>query len=214
MVSRPFGWTGGTPVLHFFCLVAASAVSAAAETAAAAAAWAAASTSPATASAAGATSAVTTSVSASIGATISAAFRAAVCAAASGYRGVAVEVGFVVGEVGAAFDGQCGSMSRFTAAAFSSTAFRRKFAAAHLGALLLENGFARQPDAVAFDGQHLHQHLVAFLQFVADILDAVLGDFADVQQAVGAGNDLDERAEVRQARTLCRDRSCRLRPWP
>ena len=61
MVSRPLGWTGGTPVLHFFCLVTASAVSAAAETAAAAASWAASSTSSATAaSAAGATSAVST----------------------------------------------------------------------------------------------------------------------------------------------------------
>jgi hypothetical protein len=51
-------------------------------------------------------------------------------------------------------------VSRF-AAAVSST-IGRKLAAAHLGALLLEDGFARQANAVAFDGQHLHQHLVAF----------------------------------------------------
>ncbi len=167
----------------------ASAVSAA-ETSAAAAAWAAASTSPATASAAGTTTAVTTSVSSSIGATISAAFRAAV-AAAPGYRGVAVEVGFVVGEVGAAFDGQGGSMCGF-AAAVCSSAVRRKFAATHFRALLFKDGFARQANAVAFDGQDLHQHLVAFFQFVANVLDAMFRDFADVQQAVGAGDDFDE----------------------
>ena len=46
-----------------------------------------------------------TSVATTIGATISAAFWTAVNWGASGYRGVAVEVGFVVGEIGAAFDG-------------------------------------------------------------------------------------------------------------
>jgi hypothetical protein len=44
-------------------------------------------------------------------------------------------------------------MRRFTAAtSFSPTVFRGKFAAAHFCALLFENGFARQTDAVAFDG--------------------------------------------------------------
>ncbi len=33
-------------------------------------------------------------------------------------------------------------------------------------------------------------------QFVANFLDAIFGDFADVQQAVGAGEDFDESAEV------------------
>ncbi len=173
-------------------------MSAAAETAAATAAWAASATSPTTtASTAGATTAVTTSVSSSIGATISAAFRAAVSWGASGYRGVAVEVGFVVGEVGAAFDGQGGCVRGFRAA-IRSTIFRRKFAAAHLGALLLEDGFARQADAVAFDGQHFYQHLVALFQFVTNIFNAMLRDFADVQQAVGAGDDFDESAEISQ----------------
>ncbi len=102
---------------HTTFLVAASAVSAAAETATATASGAAsASSSATTASAAGAASTVTTSVAAAVGATISAAFRASVCAAAAGYRGVAVEVGFVVGEIGAAFDRQCGSVRGFAAA--------------------------------------------------------------------------------------------------
>ena len=38
--------------------------------------------------------------------------------------------------------------------------------------------------------------LVAFLQFVADIADAVLGDFADVQQPVGTREDFDKGAEI------------------
>ena len=72
----------------------------------------------------------------------------------------------------------------------------------HLGPLFLQNRFARQADAIAFDRQHLDQHLIAFLQFVADILDAVLGNFGDVQQAVGAGENLHESAEVGQTRDL------------
>ena len=50
--------------------------------------------------------------------------------------------------------------------------------------------------AVAFDRQHLHEHLLAFLQLVAHILDAMVRDLGDVQQAVGARHDLDERAEI------------------
>jgi hypothetical protein len=69
--------------------------------------------------------------------------------------------------------------------------------AAHLRALFFQDRFARQPDAVAFHGQHFHQHLVAFFQFVAHIGDAMLGHFADVKQAVGPRNNLNERAEVR-----------------
>src|SRR6202022_1191361 len=90
-------------------------------------------------------------------------------------------------------------MSGFTAA-LSSTIFRWKFAAAHFRALLFEDSFARQSNAIALDGQHFYQHLVAFFQFIANVLDAVLGDFADMQQTVGAGDDLDERAEIGQPR--------------
>ena len=70
---------------------------------------------------------------------------------------------------------------------------------AHLGALLFQNGFARQLDAIAFDSQHFHQHLIAFFQFVANIFDSVLRDFADVEQAVEARQNFDERAEIGQA---------------
>ena len=70
------------------------------------------------------------------------------------------------------------------------------------GFLLAQDGFAAQADLVAFDVDHLYQHLIAFLQLVVDVLDAVLGDFADVQQAVGAGEDFDERAEFLNANHL------------
>ena len=73
-----------------------------------------------------------------------------------------------------------------------------QFPAAHFRALLLKNGFARKPDPVAFDGQHFHQDLIALLELIADVLDTVLGHFADVQQPVGAGNDFDEGPKVGQ----------------
>src|ERR1019366_634918 len=76
--------------------------------------------------------------------------------------------------------------------------FRRRRRPAHLGALLFQNRLPRQFDPVAFDRQNLHQHLVAFFQFIANILDSVLGDFADVQQSVQARQNLDERAEIRE----------------
>ena len=80
--------------------------------------------------------------------------------------------------------------------------FRRRRSPTHLGALLFQNCLAGQLDAVAFDGQNFHQHLVAFFQFVANIFDSVFRDFADMQQAVQARQNLDERAEIRQAADL------------
>src|ERR1700733_4078329 len=65
-------------------------------------------------------------------------------------------------------------------------------------ALLAKNGFAAQLDFVAFKRQHLHQDLIALLQLVAYSFDPVLRDFADVQQAVGAGEDPDKRANPPQ----------------
>ena len=46
------------------------------------------------------------------------------------------------------------------------------------------------------DIDHLDEHLVALVHFAPDIFHAVVGDLRDVQQAVDAGQDLDERAEV------------------
>src|ERR1017187_6206768 len=52
-------------------------------------------------------------------------------------------------------------------------------------ALLAQNSLAAELDLVAFERQNLDQNLVAFLQLVAHFAHAVLGDLADVQQAVG-----------------------------
>src|SRR5215470_2102537 len=72
--------------------------------------------------------------------------------------------------------------------------------AAHLCTLLLEHSLTRKSDAVSFYRQHFHEHLVAFFQFMAYILDAMLSHFADVQQTVRARKDFDKRSEVRQSR--------------
>src|SRR6266851_2708580 len=72
------------------------------------------------------------------------------------------------------------------------------------GFLLLFAGFADErfageTDLVALDGENFHENLVAELQLIANVADAMFGDFADVQEAVGAGEKLDEGAELREA---------------
>src|SRR5713226_6899469 len=49
--------------------------------------------------------------------------------------------------------------------------------------LLPQNRLAAQLDLVAFERQDFHQNLVALLQLVPHLFNAVLGDFADMQQA-------------------------------
>jgi hypothetical protein len=70
-----------------------------------------------------------------------------------------------------------------------------------LGARLgLEDLAPRQADlAVAVDLHALDDDLVALLQHVLDGADALVRDLADVQQAVGARQDLDERADLDDA---------------
>src|SRR5438876_3684473 len=89
------------------------------------------------------------------------------------------------------------------AAAFSAGGDR--VASAASGGFLLffasfaDQGLAREANLVALDGKNLDENLVAELQLVANVADAMLGDFADVQEAVGAGEKFDECAELRQA---------------
>src|SRR5262249_55913689 len=120
----------------------------------------------------------------------------------------AVEVRFAVfvGEVAAALkgDGFFGSRRHWLAPLLPALAFGRRSTVAlaargrlrHFCTLLFQNRFARQLDAVAFDAQDLHQHLIALFELVADFADAVLGDLADVQEAIGSGDDLHEGAEL------------------
>src|SRR5258706_5898400 len=112
-------------------------------------------------------------------------------------------------EIRAAFDHRCGLAVtdwRGKRRRFRYTTFRiwRRRSPAHLGALLFQNRLARQLDAIAFDGQYFDQHLVAFLKFVLDVFDSVLCNFADVQQAVSAWNDLDEGSKLRQPRDFAK----------
>src|SRR6266849_8206313 len=72
------------------------------------------------------------------------------------------------------------------------------------GSLLLFAGFADErfageADLVALDGENFHEDLVAELQLIANVADTMLGDFADVQKAVGAGEKFDEGPELREA---------------
>ncbi len=122
-----------------------------------------------------------------------------------------VEVRLVVGvEISAAFDHCRGRALRSVVRHWrgrhvnSLVSFRRRRRTAHLGALLFQNCLARELDAVAFHGQNFHQDLVAFFQFIANIFDSVFGNFADVQQAIQAGQNLDERAEIGEAADLAK----------
>src|SRR5580698_9097000 len=123
------------------------------------------------------------------------------------YWPIAIEVRLIIRKISAAFDGK--RRRTYFAVAFGdgfcnalASTFHCAIAATHLRALLFENGLARKPDAIALDGQHLHQHLIAFLQLVANIFNPMLRNFADVQQSIGPGNDLDKSSEIRQPRDL------------
>jgi hypothetical protein len=74
----------------------------------------------------------------------------------------------------------------------------------HLLTLLAEKSLAGKLDAVALDAQNLDEDLIAFAKFVFDVFDAMLGDFADVEQAVGAGEDLDEGSELGETNHLAK----------
>ncbi len=74
-----------------------------------------------------------------------------------------------------------------------------------------QDGFAGKLDLVAFLADALDHDLLAFFQLVAHVLDATVGDFRDVQQAVGAREDFDERAEINDAAKPFRDRFGRFR---
>jgi hypothetical protein len=119
----------------------------------------------------------------------------------------AIEVRLVIGvEIRAAFD-DCGRRSlrygrrqrrRLRRGSTVGSLIRvRRRSPTHFGALLLQDRLARQLDAVTFDGQNFHEHLVAFFQFIANIFDSVFGNLADVEQSVQAGQNLDERSEIR-----------------
>src|SRR5262245_10757987 len=65
------------------------------------------------------------------------------------------------------------------------------------GRLIAERHLPAQPHfPIAVDLDDLDEHLVTLGQDVLDRADAALGDLRDVQEPLGVGNDLDERAEL------------------
>ena len=66
-------------------------------------------------------------------------------------------------------------------------------------AFIPKDGLAGKLDFVAFFADALDHDLLAFFQFVTHVADAPVGDFRNVQQAVSAGKDFDEGAEINYA---------------
>ena len=80
-------------------------------------------------------------------------------------------------------------------------------------AALGQGRLPRELDAVlVVDGDHLDEHRVADPADVGHAADVAVGQLADVDQAVLAGQDLDERAEVLDRRDAALRRSCRPGP--
>src|SRR5690606_552151 len=73
-------------------------------------------------------------------------------------------------------------------------------AATGTGCARCDLAFELGPDqvdlAAIVDGVDLDAELVALLEEVFDALDPLFGDLADVQEAVGAGEEVDEGPEV------------------
>ena len=69
-------------------------------------------------------------------------------------------------------------------------------------ALLAQDSLTGEFDSIALDRQHLDKNLVALAQLVFDFLDAMFRDLGDVQEAVGSGEDFDERAKLSQPNHL------------
>src|ERR1700744_5386393 len=87
-------------------------------------------------------------------------------------------------------------------AAAAGTAGLRNLGQAEFGALLAQHSLAGELDAVAFDGEYLDEDLIALAELVLDLFHAVLRDLGDVQEAVGAGEDFDEGAELGETHDL------------
>src|SRR5260370_3823594 len=74
----------------------------------------------------------------------------------------------------------------------------RGFAHTHFRALVLQNGLARETNAMTFNGKHFDQHLIGFFEFSVDIGNTMLSNFADVQQTIGSGEDFHKGAKFSQ----------------
>src|SRR6266550_2675971 len=66
-------------------------------------------------------------------------------------------------------------------------------------ALVEQHGFPGKLNFVPFFADAFNENLLAFLQFVAHVANAAVGDFGNVKQTIGARKDFDERAEIDDA---------------
>src|SRR5689334_12481672 len=66
--------------------------------------------------------------------------------------------------------------------------------------LVAQYSLARQLDLVALAADAFHQDLLSFLQLVAHVFHSSIGNLRNVQQAVSAREDLNERAEIDDSR--------------
>jgi len=65
--------------------------------------------------------------------------------------------------------------------------------------LLAQDGFSGQLDFVTFQADDLHHDLIALLENIPNISNAVFVDFRDVEQPVGSREQFDKGAEIRNA---------------
>ncbi len=86
------------------------------------------------------------------------------------------------------------------------------FASACPAFFFFQNSLTGKLDLVAFLADAFDDDLLAFLQLVADVADAAVGDLGDMQQAVRAREDLDKSTEIDDTRNRTHDRFRRSRP--
>src|SRR5262249_3304967 len=93
------------------------------------------------------------------------------------------------------------AVAAMAAVALAFTFFARRHALARRRAFVgREQRLAAEADLTrGVDVDYFHHHLLALAELVAHVLDAVVRDFRDVQEAVDPRHDLDERAEVGDA---------------
>ncbi len=65
-------------------------------------------------------------------------------------------------------------------------------------ALFAQHCFAAQLDLLPINADDLDQKLIALFQLISNVANAVFSHLADVQQAIRAGKDFNESAEIRQ----------------
>src|SRR6476469_5220904 len=128
-------------------------------------------------------------------------------APAAATRAVTRAAGAAVAAVAPAVAAAALTARAAVAAAASAAAHRGELVGGLAGDVGVLGEAQADAAALAVDLDHAHLDLVALVQDVLDRVDALAGrDVADVQQAVGALGELDERAEGRRLDDLAAER--------